>query len=189
MKQLRVKDLEEWRSWLHQNHDREDVVWLVFLKKRTGPAPFGYQEALDEALCMGWIDSLLKKINESSYMRKFTPRKPTSTWSERNKERVEQLILEGRMMPQGMRTIEVAKENGMWEKGIKPPEVDESLPGALLSAFQSHPSARDHYFRMHKSGQRQYNIWINMAKRAETVTKRVEESIRLLEKGEELGLK
>ena len=189
MKQLRVKDIEEWRSWLRRNHDREDVVWLVFLKKGAGPVPFGYQEALDEALCMGWVDSLVKTIDESSYMRKFTPRKPTSGWSERNKERVEQLILEGRMMPQGLQTIEVAKENGMWQRGVNPPEVDESLPDALLSAFQSHPSARDHYFRMHKSGQRQYNIWINMAKRAETVTKRVEESIRLLEKGEELGLK
>jgi len=189
MKQLRVKDIEGWRSWLQENHDREDVVWLVFLKKGVGPVPFGYQEALDEALCMGWVDSLLKKIDENSYMRKFTPRKPTSTWSERNKERVEQLILEGRMMRSGMQTIEVAKQNGMWDKPVMPPEVDESLPDALLSAFQDHPLARDNYFRMARTGQRQYNIWINMAKRAETVAKRVEEAIGLLEKGEELGLR
>ena len=189
MKELRVDSIESWSSWLQKNHDRENEVWLVFLKKSRGPVPFDYQQALDEALCMGWVDSLLKSIDELSYMRKFTPRKATSTWSDRNKERVEQLMLEGRMMPPGMKTIEVARENGMWDKGVKPPEVDESLPGALLSAFQENTRARDHYFAMPARAQKQFNIWINMAKRAETVRKRVNESIGLLEKGEELGLK
>lgn len=189
MKKLQADSIEVWRSWLKKNHDREEVVWLVFLKKGAGPVPFGYQEALDEALCMGWVDSLLKKIDETTYMRKFTPRKATSTWSDRNKKRVEQLILEGRMMPPGMRTIEVARENGMWDKGIKLPEVDENLPDALLSAFQHNSQARDHYFAFPERAQKQFNIWINMARRAETVRKRVDESIGLLEKGEELGLK
>jgi len=99
MKQLRVPDIEAWKSWLRQNHEQEDIVWLVFQKKGKGPVPFDYQEALDEALCMGWVDSLLKKIDKVSYMRKFTPRKPSSTWSERNKERVELLILQERVMP------------------------------------------------------------------------------------------
>jgi len=189
MKRLQADSIEAWRSWLSRNHDREEGIWLVFRKKGKGPVPFDYQDALDEALCMGWIDSLLKKIDEDSYMRKFTPRKATSTWSGRNKERVEQLILEGRMMPEGMRTIEVARENGMWDRGVKPPEVDDSLPDALLSAFQDHPLARDHYFALPARAQKQFNIWINMAKRAETVQKRLEEALRLLEKGEELGLK
>lgn len=189
MKQLRVDHIEAWRSWLHKNHDREDLVWLVFRKKGAGPVPFDYQAALDEALCMGWIDSLLKKIDDATYMRKFTPRKPTSSWSEPNRERVEMLILTGRMAPAGMRTIEVARGNGMWDKGVKQPEVDDTLPGALLAAFQGSPLARDHYFGMPASAQKQFNIWINMAKRAEAVRKRLDESIRLLEKGEELGLK
>lgn len=180
-----------WKDWLHEHHDSEEVVWLVFQKKGKNHAkvPFSYQEALDEALCMGWVDSLLKRIDEKEYMRKFTPRKATSTWSEINKKRVEELILEGRMMPPGMKTIMVARENGSWDKGVQPPEVDESIPDALLGAFQEHPEARDHYFGMAPRCQKQYNIWINMAKRAETVQKRLEESIRLLEKGEELGLK
>ncbi len=189
MKELRVNSIGEWRSWLGKNHDREDGVWLVFRKKGAGPVPFDYPQALDEALCMGWVDSLLKKIDETSYMRKFTPRKPTSTWSEKNKKRIGELILEGRMMPPGMKTVEVARKNGMWEKGVKPPEVDDSLPGALLAAFQDHPAARDHFFGMTASMQRQYNIWINMAKRPETVRKRIEEALRLLEQGKELGLK
>jgi uncharacterized protein YdeI (YjbR/CyaY-like superfamily) len=195
MNQLRADSIEAWKDWLHKHHHTEKVVWLIFQKKGFGNrkgssnVPFGYKEALDEALCMGWVDSLMKRIDEKEYMRKFTPRKDTSSWSEINKKRVEELILEGRMMPPGMKTIEVARENGMWEKGIKLPDVDDSLPGALLHAFQVHPMARDHYFGMKIKAQKQYNIWINMAKRAETVRKRIDESVRLLEKGEELGLK
>jgi len=201
MIQLRVDSLEGWKDWLQAHHDSEPGVWLVFQKKGAagsgdasggkGPArvPFGYQEALDEALCMGWVDSLLKRIDEKEYMRKFTPRKPTSTWSEINKRRVEELIREGRMMPPGMKTIEVARGNGMWDKKVKVPEVDDSLPAALLNAFQDHPVARDHYFALPRAGQRPYNIWINMAKRPETVVKRLREAIQRLENGQELGLK
>ena len=194
MKQLRVKNIQAWKEWLEEHHDSEDVAWLVFQKKgsgntKAGRDPFSYQEALDEALCMGWVDSLVKRIDEQEYMRKFTPRKPTSTWSEINKKRVEELIREGRMRPPGMKTIEVARRNGRWDKGVTPPQVDDSLPEALLAAFQDHPRARDHYFAMVPRAQKQFNIWINMARRAETVQKRVDESIRLLEKGQELGLK
>jgi uncharacterized protein YdeI (YjbR/CyaY-like superfamily) len=191
MNQLRADSIEAWKDWLKKHHNAEPLVWLVFRKKGSGVSrvPFSYQEALDEALCMGWVDSLVKRIDEKEYMRKFTPRKASSSWSEINKKRVEELILEGRMMPPGMKTIMVARENGLWDKGVKIPEVDDSLPGALLIAFQEHPRARDHYFAMALRAQKQYNIWINMAKRAETVRKRIDESIGLLEKGEELGLK
>lgn len=189
MKQLQADSLEEWKSWLSRNHDREEGVWLVFRKKGRGPVPFVYQEALDEALCMGWVDSLLKRIDEDTYMRKFTPRKATSTWSDRNKQRVGQLIREGRMKAPGQTTIDVAKSNGMWDRGVTPPEVDDSIPGALLLAFQDHSLARDHYFAMPVRAQKQFNIWINMAKRPETVEKRLNESLRLLKNGEELGLK
>ncbi len=195
MNQFRADSIEAWKDWLESHHDTEQVVWLVFQKKGKGKnkgaskVPFGFQEALDEALCMGWVDSLMKRIDDKEYMRKFTPRKATSTWSEKNKKRVEELILEGRMKSPGLKTIEVARENGMWDKGIKLPELDESLPGALLSAFQGHPLARDKYFGMADRAQKQFNIWINMAKRAETVRKRIDESIRLLEDGQELGLK
>jgi uncharacterized protein YdeI (YjbR/CyaY-like superfamily) len=198
MKQLRAKSIEEWKKWLLANHRTEDVVWLVFQKKsadgrKSGKGsrkvPFTYQEALDEALCMGWVDSLLKRIDENEYMRKFTPRKATSTWSEINKKRVEELIQEGRMMPPGRQSIEVARANGMWDKGIQPPQVNDSLPEALLNEFQKHPKARDHYFALNARCQKQYNIWINMAKRPETVRRRIDESIQLLEEGRELGLK
>lgn len=184
-----AESIDAWNSWLEANHQKETVAWLVFKKKGSGPVPFDYQMALDVALCYGWVDSLLKAIDERHYMRKFTPRKPKSTWSEINKRKVELLTRQGLMKPAGLKTIEVAKQNGMWDKGIKPPEVDDTLPGALLSAFQNHQDARDNYFNLIPSEQKQYNIWINMAKRAETIHNRVKESICLLEKGEKLGLK
>lgn len=187
--QLRVSSIEAWAGWLEKNQNKENVVWLVFLKKGKGAVPFDYQMALDEALCYGWVDSLLKKIDEKEYMRKFTPRKASSTWSENNKKRVEWLRREGRMKASGLKTIEVARENGMWDKGVTPPEVDDSLPGALLHAFQTNPKARDQYFALKERSQKQYNMWINFAKRPETIKKRIEESIRNLEEGKELGLK
>ena len=185
---MRAESIEAWSQWLRAHHHQEEVVWLVFKKKGGGPVPFDYQMALDEALCYGWVDSLIRSMDDQEYMRKFTPRKPTSTWSDHNKKHVERLMREGRMTEAGMKAVEAGKKNGMWDKGIKPPEVNDSLPGALLQAFQLHTKARDHYFSMKESCQKQYNIWINMAKRAETI-QGVDESIQKLEKGEELGLK
>jgi len=179
----------EWSQWLEKNHRREEGVWLVFRKKDAGTVPFDYPMALDEALCYGWVDSLIKKLNEEEYLRKFTPRKVTSTWSETNKKKVTALIAQGRMKPFGLEKVKAARENGMWEKKILPPEVNDQLPGALLRAFDGHPEARVRYFAMSRLHQREYNIWINMAKRPETIARRVEESIRLLETGEALGLK
>jgi len=200
-KQLRVDSIEAWENWLRDHHEKEEVAWLVFKKKSalkgtaaTGKGapqdvPFDYHMALDVALCYGWVDSLLKRIDEKEYMRKFTPRKATSTWSEINKKKVEELIREGRMQPAGLRAIEAGKASGMWDRGLKRPEVDDSLPGALIHALQAYPKARVHYFALKANHQKQYNIWINMAKRPETVHKRVNEAIALLEEGKQLGLK
>lgn len=187
--QLRLDHIDDWIHWLKVHHQDRKIAWLVFKKKGKGPVPFDYQMALDAALCYGWVDSLLKSIDDLEYMRKFTPRKPSSTWSEINKLKVEALIREGRMQEAGMKCIRVAKQNGMWNRGVRVPETDDSLPGALLHAFQSNPKARDYYFQMKESSRRPFNIWINMAKRPGTIQKRVDESISLLEQGKELGLK
>jgi uncharacterized protein YdeI (YjbR/CyaY-like superfamily) len=189
IERVRVGSIEEWKEWLKAHHMQVEGIWLVFQKKGSGPVPFDYPEALDEALCYGWVDSLVRALNDKEYMRKFNPRKETSTWSELNKKRVKRLISEGRMTPFGMEKINAARKNGMWEKKVQPPEINDELPGALLRAFADHPAARDNYFRMSRSQQKDYNIWINMARRAETVIRRTEEAIRLLEKGEELGLR
>lgn len=186
---LRVGSLLGWHGWLEKNHRNSPGVWLVFRKKEAGPVPFDYGMALDEALCFGWVDSLVRAIDDKEYARKFTPRKMTSTWSEHNKKRVARLMETGRMQPFGMEKIEAARANGMWEKKVVPPVIDDGIPGALLHAFEDHPVARKHYFGLSASHRKQYNMWINSAKRAETIHRRVEEAINNLENGEVLGLK
>lgn len=189
LKTLKVGSLQEWHAWLKKNHRISNGIWLVFKKKEAGPVPFDYGMALDEALSFGWVDSLIKAIDEKEYLRKFTPRKASSSWSEHNKKRVARLMEQGRMQPFGMEKVEAARENGMWEKKVVPPAIDQGIPGALLHAFERHPKARACYFALGTSHQKQYNMWINSARRADTVHRRVEESIRILESGESLGLK
>ncbi|HDS06500.1 MAG TPA: hypothetical protein ENO05_02635 [Bacteroides sp.] len=189
MKELRVASLEAWRVWLRENRDTSEGVWLVFRKKGTGPIPFTYDEALDEALCQGWVDSLIKAIDDREYMRKFTPRKETSNWSEVNKKKAGKLIAQGRMTPRGMALVEAAKKNGMWDRKAERPAISEEIPAALLEAIRESPAAREHYDEIPRSQQRQFHIWINSARREETVQKRVQETIRLLERGEGPGLR
>ena len=193
-KPLRFGSTGEWARWLEKHHASARVAWVVFMnkgnaKKRGEEVPYDAEMIRDEALCWGWVDSLMKKIDEREYMVKYTPRKDTSTWSDKNKKRVEELTRMGRMRESGMRCVEVAKKNGMWEKGVQPPEVDDSLPGALLAAFQENPLARDGYFGLPGQARKYYNIWINMARRPETVQRRLKEALLKLERGEELGLK
>ena len=192
--ELRIKSVETWKRWLQEHHADAKVAWVVSLNKgqaklRGEFVPFDMAMIRDEALCWGWVDSLLRKIDDREYRVKFTPRKDRSTWSELNKKRVEVLMAEGRMTPAGKRCIEVAKANGMCDKGIKLPQVDDSLPGAFLNAFHTNADARDGYFSLPERAQKQYNIWINIAKRAQTMERRVEEAIDKLSRGEELGLK
>jgi len=192
--ELRVESVEAWKTWLEKYHAHAKVAWVVFMNKgrakRSGEkVPFDVSMIQEEALCWGWVDSLMRKIDEREYMVKFTPRKDKSTWSELNKRRVKALMAEGRMTPAGQRCIEVAKSNGMWDKGITPPQVDATLPDALLNAFRSNTVARDGYFALPERSQKQYNIWINMAKRPLTTERRVTEALDKLSRGEELGLK
>ena len=94
MNQVYFKDRKEWREWLSKNHNIEAGIWLVYYKKETGRTSIEYDDSVEEALCFGWIDSIIKKIDEEKYVRKFTPRKPNSRWSESNKRRVEKMIKE-----------------------------------------------------------------------------------------------
>ncbi|MCK4991241.1 MAG: hypothetical protein KAS29_12170, partial [Bacteroidales bacterium] len=165
MEPLRFSDRNAWKDWLSKNYDRKEVAWLVFRKKGTTKVTFDYEGALEEALCYGWIDSLIRGMDEKEYMRKFTPRKNNSVWSDSNKRRVEMLIKAGRMAKPGMEKVRAAQKNGQWDKEAQRPEVNEETPGPLLHAFVSNPLARDNYFKLSFTCQKQYNIWINMAKR------------------------
>ena len=188
MKQIHCSTPEEWRAWLKQNHNREDGIWLVFYKKATGKQSLGYDSALDEALCFGWIDSLVRRIDEERYAQKFTPRKPKSKWSAANKRRVEQLAKSKRMTGAGCALVKAAKANGWWDRPDRPPAVSR-VPREFQAALRRNATARENFDRLAPSFRKHYVMWIAMAKRPETKEKRIKEAVGLLAKGEKLGLR
>ena len=120
MEKLYFQNANDWRKWLEQNHHESSGIWLVFYKKESGKPTLDYDEAVEEALCFGWIDSIIKNVDEQQYLRKFTPRKVESKWSDLNKKRVEKMIKLGRMTKTGAAKIEVAKKSGRWDKPDRP---------------------------------------------------------------------
>lgn len=188
MKQLYVKSRDEWNKWLSKHHNTENEVWLIFFKKETRKPSIEYVSAVEEALCFGWVDSVIKKIDDSKYARKFTPRKNNSRWSELNKKRAEKLIREGRMTEFGLAKIDVAKKSGIWDKSDRP-GISFDLPPEFEKALGQNKKANEHFLKLAPTYQKHYIGWIAVAKRQETKVKRIKESIALLEKGEKLGLK
>jgi uncharacterized protein YdeI (YjbR/CyaY-like superfamily) len=189
MKTLIVKDREEWRAWLAANHDREKEVWLTYFKKGSGLPSIAYGDSLDEALCFGWIDSLIKRIDDIKYVRKFTPRKDDSKWSLVNKQRVQGLIKAGLMTEHGLKKVEAAKLSGSWENPIQKPKLDFEMPTEFASELQQNPRAQETFNKLAPTYQKQYLGWISTAKRPETKQKRIAESILLLSEGKKLGLR
>ena len=186
MKTLLVKTLAQWRSWLAKHHASESEVWLIFHKQHTGVASIEYKDALDEALCFGWVDSLVKRLDDRRFARKFTPRRADSKWSEVNRKRYAELQGEGRLKPPGM-------ERPPTERGYGPQpvrrEMPAKLPAYILTALKNTPAARRHFDALPPGQRRRYYAWIESAKREETKLRRLEEAIRLLASGKELGLK
>jgi len=188
MKKLYLATREEWRNWLKENHGKEKEIWLVYYKPHTNQPTLKYRESVEEALCYGWIDSIIKKIDFEKYARKFTPRKDDSRWSELNKKRVKEMIEQSRMTKYGMAKIDAAKKAGLWDKPDRP-QMDLGLPEDLKNAMAKNKKAEAFFERLAPSYQKQYIAWIQVAKRPDTRAKRVKESIELLEKGEKLGMK
>ncbi len=189
MKTLELTDRKTWRNWLIENHDQEDEIWLIYYKKATGIPSISYHDSLDEALCFGWIDSLIKKIDDQKYARKFTPRKVDSKWSLVNKKRVELLIRDGLMTEFGLIKVEAAKRSGSWNAPVQKPKLDFEMPAEFAEALKNNPQAEDTFNNLAPSYQKQYLAWIGTAKRSETKQKRIKESIRLLSEGKKLGLR
>lgn len=164
---------EEWRQWLEENHIEEESVWLVQYKVKSKKTSIPWSDAVEEALCFGWIDSVRRTIDDESYKQYFCKRKPKSTWSKINKEKVEQLTAQGLMAGAGLLTIEIAKKNGSWtildevEELIVPTDLDE--------AFSKEESSKEYYLSLSKSTQKMLLAWIVLAKRPETRQKRIVE--------------
>ena len=188
MKQLYVTDREQWRKWLSKNHATEAGIWLVFYKKETSRPSIEYEAAVEEALCFGWIDSIIKKIDAAKYARKFTPRSNKSKWSQLNKKRANKMIKQGRMTKVGLAKIKSAKKSGLWAKDPRP-EISLDIPSEFAKALTHNKKAKENFDKLAASYRRHYIGWIAVAKRQETKRRRIDESIALLEKGKRLGLK
>ncbi|MBN1339917.1 MAG: YdeI/OmpD-associated family protein, partial [Bacteroidales bacterium] len=158
---------DEWRTWLVSHHCKENEVWLVYYKKHTGKPTVRYEEAVEEALCFGWIDTTVKTMDEERYMQKYTPRKKGSGWSKINRKRAEKMIAEGRMTGTGILKIEEAKKTGAWERAYLP-EKDVEMPPDLKEALYSDKQAWNYFSALPPSAQKMYIIWVCQAKREET---------------------
>jgi uncharacterized protein YdeI (YjbR/CyaY-like superfamily) len=185
-KTFRATDRETWRAWLAENCASEKEVWVVYPKKHTGEASVSYEDSVEEALCYGWIDSIIKRIDETTYARKFTPRTDNENWSEVNKKRVAKCIKEGRMTEIGL-----AKINYSNAERPPRPSMPKSfpVPSFMAKALKANPQAWKNFNALAPSYQRHYTIWITMAKREETREKRLQEAVRLLARNQKLGLK
>lgn len=188
MKQVYIKTRAEWRNWLTQNHDKNSGIWLVFYKKHSNNLTLEYDAAVEEALCFGWIDSIIKKLDDEKYVRKFTPRRPFSRWSELNKKRVKKLMRQGLMRKSGIGRVTEAKEAGLWKESDRP-KISFEIPKELEIALAKNNKARIFFDQLAPTYQKQFIGWISMAKRQETKNRRVGESIALLDQGKKLGLK
>lgn len=164
---------QEWRKWLSENHAKKQGIWLVQYKKNTGKPTVNWSEAVDEALCFGWIDSIKKKLDDACAAQFFSKRKPTSTWSKINKEKVNRLIEEGLMAQTGLDSIETAKQNGSWTI------LDEvealRIPADLIEAFEHYHGAKPYFDNLSKSTRKAILQWVVLAKRPETRQKRIAE--------------
>lgn len=188
MHELHVTNRDDWRAWLEKNCDIEKEVWLIFYKKHSGKPSISYDDAVEEALCFGWIDSIVKRIDDEKYARKLTPRKPSSRWSESNKKRVNRMIKERRMTEAGLAMIKLAQDTGQWSKS---PPVNKrfSVPRYIRDALELNDKASHNFDNLASTYKRQYVGWIDSAKKEETRRRRLAEAIRLLERNEKLGMK
>lgn len=174
---LYFKNAQEWRDWLHENHQSATKVYLIFYKVGSGVESMRWEEAVQVAICYGWIDSTVKKLDDERRRQMFTPRKDKSVWSKLNKTYIEKLIAENLMHESGLRKIEIAKQNGSWES-LDHVE-NHVMPDDLKLAFEQHPMALENYNNFSPSYRKSYLYWLNQAKRPETRINRIAEIISL----------
>ncbi len=185
---------ESFRSWLEKNHNESFGIWMIFYRKQKNIECIKYNEALEEALCFGWIDSIIKKVDDDQYVRKFTPRTNISKWSDLNKKVVLSLIEKGKMTEAGLKKIDIYLKTGRvdWEsRDLKKDREQKEfhVPDFILRAFAENEPALTNFNNLAQTYKRHYILWITNAKREETIINRLKESIELLKENRKLGLK
>ena len=179
---LDLRSRADWRRWLAKHHASSPGIWLVRHKQHSGVASMPYEDVVCEALCFGWIDSLVKRLDDERFAIKVTPRKPTSKWSDPNRKRWKRLKATGRLAPPGRATAPT-------ETTYAPRPTIPELPAYIAKAFKANPKAWRNFQALARGYRRDFVVWIHIAKRPETRERRIRESIQLLSAGKKLGLK
>jgi uncharacterized protein YdeI (YjbR/CyaY-like superfamily) len=173
---------EEWSKWMEENHAKSNGVWLRFFKKDSGEKTVTYSEALEEALCYGWIDGQVNKFDDQSYIQRFTPRRPKSIWSKRNTEKAERLIREGRMKKAGMEQVELAKADGRWQQAYDS-STNMKLPEDFLQELSKNKKAKTFFEGLNKANLYAIAWRLQTAKKPETREKRLNEILAMMREG------
>lgn len=185
------KTAAAWRAWLARNGGRAKEIWLAYYKKGTGKRSVTYSEALDEALCFGWIDSTVRRLDEERYMQRWTPRNPTSIWSKVNKSRIHRLIAEARMAEPGLAAVRIAKRNGSWTKlnDIDRIGRDRAASDEVMRLLRAYPDLTERFAALSTSKRKMLSYWIADAKRPETQARRIAELPEIIATGRTPGFK
>ena len=179
-----MRDAKAWRAWLGKHHSDPNGVWLVLAKKGTAePTSLTYAQALEEALCHGWIDGQARAGNDRTYTQGFTPRRRRSQWSKRNTGIAEQLLSAGRMHPAGIAEMERAKADGRWESAYSGPAAIE-MPPDLAAALAAEPKAQAMFETLNRLNRYAVLYRVTTAKRADTRARRIEQYVSMLARGE-----
>lgn len=193
LENMYFRNKEEFRNWLKNNHDTSPGIWMIFYKKHINIDCIKYNEVLEEVLCFGWIDSLIKKIDDDKYARKITPRTDTQKWSELNKKKVIELIKEGKMTQAGLNKIDNYLKTGKVDWVINKSESRElkeiDIPDFIIEELAKNEPALINFNKLAPTYKRLYILWITNARKEETIQNRLKESIGLLKENKKLGLK
>jgi uncharacterized protein YdeI (YjbR/CyaY-like superfamily) len=181
-----ASDRTEWRAWLEKNHTTAKEVWLLYYKRHTKRPRVPYDEAVEEALSFGWIDGMIRRIDDATYAQRFTPRKPGSTWSDLNRRRVARLVSERQIARAGLAKVDFALPD---PHAPRRPREALPLPDWLKQMLVCSPRAWANFENLPPCARRNHIGWISAAKREETRKRRVREAIELLERNERLGMK
>ena len=171
------QDREEWRNWLKDNYRKESFVWIILFKKKYRKKGLTLEDTVEEAICFGWIDGKLKRVDAKRFSLRFSPRKKKSVWSRINRDKAEQLIAEGKMTPAGLVKIEEARSNGTWENAYTN-KKKEKMPADLKEALSGNKAAWENFQKFANSYRNMYIGWVNDAKTDTTRKRRISEVVK-----------
>jgi uncharacterized protein YdeI (YjbR/CyaY-like superfamily) len=183
---LRFQDKDEWRAWLQENHATQKEAWLAIRKNNAAIPGVYYEEAVEEAVCFGWIDGIMKSMGTEFYYLRFSPRKPGSIWSVSNQKRVERLVAQGRMSEAGMAKVREARESGEWEAAVRREDIT-NLPEDLKEALRKNAGAQSNFEKLSASQKKQFLYWIASAKTEQTRQKRIQGTVEMVASNKRLG--